>query len=77
MSGAEASLVIGLISSIITIIDTARQLYDAVEDEKGLPANFKKVASKLPLISKILEDAEKYIKSVQDEDKKNCFQAYS
>jgi hypothetical protein len=73
MSGAEASLVIGLISSIITIIETTYQLYEAVEDEKGLPANFKKAASKLPLISRILGDAEKYIESVQDEDKKAAF----
>ena len=70
MSGAEVGLVLGLISSIITIIETTYQLYEAVEDEKGLPANFKKAASKVPLISKILDDAEKYIESVQDEDKK-------
>jgi hypothetical protein len=54
MSGAGAGLVLGLLSSIITIIETTYQLYEAVEDEKGLPANFKKAASKLPLISKIL-----------------------
>jgi hypothetical protein len=73
MSGAEASTIIGLISSIITIIETTYQLYEAVEDEKGLPANFKKTASKLPLITKILDDAEKYIESVQDEDRKASF----
>ncbi|KAH8757828.1 hypothetical protein F5882DRAFT_431992 [Hyaloscypha sp. PMI_1271] len=60
MSGAKASLIISLIGSIITIIETTYQVYEAIEDEKGLPANFKKAASKLPLISKILSNAEKY-----------------
>ncbi|EGE09000.1 TPR repeat protein [Trichophyton equinum CBS 127.97] len=59
MSGAEAGLVLGLISSIITIIQSTYQVYEAVDDAKGLPTNFKKSAAKLPLISKLLEDAEK------------------
>jgi hypothetical protein len=41
MSGVgEASLVLGIISSILSIIDAANKFYQAVEDEAGLPANF-------------------------------------
>jgi hypothetical protein len=70
MSGAEASLVLGLISSIITIIQTTQQVYEAVEDAQGLPANFRKSASKLPLISKLLEHAENYVETIADEAKR-------
>lgn len=48
-------------------------MYEAVEDTKGLPVNFKKSASKLPLISKLLEDAEKYVETVADKAKKVTF----
>jgi alkaline phosphatase len=73
MSGVgETSLVMGMISSIISIVDATKQVYEAVEDEIGLPKNFKKSATKLPLISKILEDAEMYIKKV-DDDTKDAF----
>ena len=74
MSGVgEASLVLGIISSIIAIIDATKQVYEAVEDEVGLPTNFKKSATKLPLISKLLEDAERYVKNVTDESIKAAF----
>ncbi|KFY03079.1 hypothetical protein V490_00302 [Pseudogymnoascus sp. VKM F-3557] len=67
MSGVgEASLVLGIISAIISIIDATKQVYEAVEDEAGLPTNFKKSATKLPLISKLLEDAERYINNAAD-----------
>ncbi|KAF3492135.1 WD domain-containing protein [Arthroderma uncinatum] len=73
MSGAEASLVLGLISSVITIIHATQQIFEAVGDAKGLPINFMKSASKLPLISKLLEDAEKYIKTVADDTIQTAF----
>lgn len=73
MSGVgEASLVLGIISSIISIIDATNQVYEAVKDEAGLPTNFKKSATKLPLISKLLEDAERFIKAA-DESIKAAF----
>jgi alkaline phosphatase len=68
----EASLVLGIISSIISIIDATKQVYEAVKDEAGLPTNFKKSATKLPLISKLLEDAEKYVEAA-DESIKAAF----
>ncbi|KFY88696.1 hypothetical protein V500_06177 [Pseudogymnoascus sp. VKM F-4518 (FW-2643)] len=70
MSGVgEAGLVLGIISGIISIIDATKQVYDAVEDEAGLPTNFKKSATKLPLISKLLDDADKYVNSVDESTK--------
>ncbi|TGO35832.1 hypothetical protein BHYA_0144g00010 [Botrytis hyacinthi] len=68
MSGiGEASLVLSTISSTISIIETTKQVYDAIEDEAGLPKNFKKSATKLPLISQLLEEAERYINTATDE----------
>lgn len=74
MSGVgEASLVLGMVSAIISIIDATKQVYEAVEDEMGLPKNFKKSATKLPLISKLLEDAERYISNATDGSIKPAF----
>jgi hypothetical protein len=74
MSGVgEAGLVLGIISSIISIIDATNQVYEAVKDETGLPTNFKKSATKLPLISKLLEDAERYINGAADKSTKAAF----
>ena len=67
MSGIEtAGLALGMISAIISIIDATHQVYEAVKDEAGLPTNFKKSATKLPLISKLLEDAEIYVKTADE-----------
>jgi hypothetical protein len=67
MSGIEAAgLALGIISAIISIIDATHQVYEAVKDEAGLPTNFKKSATKLPLISKLLEDAERYVKTADE-----------
>ena len=74
MSGVgEAGLVLGIISSIISIINTTKQVYEAIEDEAGLPKIFKKSATKLPLISKLLEDAERYISNGADESIEAAF----
>ncbi|KAM0147382.1 hypothetical protein ACHAPG_010623 [Botrytis cinerea] len=74
MSGVgEASLVLGIISSIIAIIDATKQIYDAVEDEGGLPENFKKSSAKLPLISNLLRDAERYVDDMTNEVDKAAF----
>ncbi|TGO31373.1 hypothetical protein BPAE_0001g00010 [Botrytis paeoniae] len=74
MSGVgEASLVLGIISSIIAIIDATKQIYDAVEDEGGLPENFKKSSAKLPLISNLLRDAERYVNDMTNEIDKAAF----
>lgn len=73
MSGVgEASLALGMISSIIAIIDATNQVYEAVKDESGLPTNFKKSATRLPTISKLLDDAERYLLAA-DESIKAAF----
>lgn len=59
MSGGEAALVLGLISSIITIIDTTKKVYDAATNKTGLPKAFVECAEKLPLVKNILESIEK------------------
>jgi alkaline phosphatase len=74
MSGVgETNLVLGIISSIISIIDATKQVYEAVQGEADLPTNFKKSATKLPLISKLLEDAERYVDNAADESIKPAF----
>lgn len=70
MSGIEAAgLALGMISTIISIIDATHQVYEAVKDKAGLPTNFKKSATKLPLISKLLEDTERYVKAADEATK--------
>jgi hypothetical protein len=59
MSGAEAGLVLGLISSTITVITTCRDLYDAAYDTEGLPEAFRKVSENIPLVLDILRAVEK------------------
>ncbi|KAM0704421.1 hypothetical protein Q7P35_008655 [Cladosporium inversicolor] len=59
MSGAEAALVLGLISSAIAIIDASQKIYDAARDASGLHKAFKTVAENIPLVLDTLRAAEK------------------
>jgi hypothetical protein len=61
MSGAEAVLVLGVISSIISIVDGIKQVYDAATDAKGLPEAFREVDARLPIIQNILNSAQRHI----------------
>jgi hypothetical protein len=61
MSGAEAILVLGVISSVISIIDGIKQVYDAAADAEGLPDTFREVAGRLPLVKTILAAAQQQI----------------
>lgn len=54
MSGAEATLVIGLIGSIISIIEATKEIYDAAKDAKGQPEVFREVNVRLQLVFEIL-----------------------
>jgi hypothetical protein len=56
MSGAEAAAVVGLIASIITVVETSKKLYDASHDAKGLHEAFRDVAQNIPLVLDILRD---------------------
>ena len=65
ISGIEVvGLALRIISTIISIIEATNEVYETVKDEAGLLKNFKKSVTKLPLISKLLEDIERYIKAV-------------
>lgn len=54
MSGFEA---LGLISSIISIIDASLEIYTAIKDASNLPSSFRDVASRLPAIQATLREA--------------------
>jgi hypothetical protein len=61
MSGAEAILVLGVISSIIAIVDGTKKFYDATTNKQGLPEAFREVADRLPIVRNILSSAKEYI----------------
>lgn len=64
MSGiGEASLVLGLISSVIAIFEAAQEIYDAASDTKGLPKRFRAAAEQIPLVYHALSLAEQNIKA--------------
>lgn len=67
MSGVgKASLLLGIISSIISIINTTKQVYEAIKDEVAITTNYKRSATILSLISKLLEDTETYVNNAAD-----------
>jgi len=69
MSGAEAILVLGVISSVIAIVDGTKKVYDAATNAEGLPKAFREVAGRLPIVRNILDSAKQYIdKGHIDED---------
>lgn len=47
---AKAIAALALVSSLISIITAAKQLYDGAKDSSELPQAFKDVATRLPLI---------------------------
>jgi hypothetical protein len=59
MSGAEAITVLGLISSVVAIIETSRDLYDAASSVEGLYEAFRAVSQNIPLILNILRNYKK------------------
>jgi hypothetical protein len=69
MSGAEAIAVLGLISSIIAIVDGTKQIYDAATNAQGLPEAFREVASRLPIVTNILDSAKL---DIRDKDEASC-----
>jgi hypothetical protein len=69
MSGAEAILVLGVISSIIAIVDETKKVYDAAKNAKGLPEAFREVAARLPIVVNILDSAKD---DIRDKDEASC-----
>jgi hypothetical protein len=71
MSGAEAILVLGVISSVISIVDGAKQVYDAAANAEGLPEAFREITDRLPIVRNTLESADKHIRD-NDVDESSC-----
>jgi len=58
VSGIEgAALILGAVSSIMTIIDTVAQVSSTIRHETGLPSSFREVDQRLPLIQDTLRVA--------------------
>lgn len=60
MSGAEAVLAVGLISSIVAIVDGTKQVFEAAKKTHGLPDAFREVAGRLPIVWNILNSIKQY-----------------
>lgn len=59
MSGVEAIAVLGLVSSVIAIIEASRDLYDAASSVDGLHEAFWAVSQNNSLVLNILRDCKK------------------
>ena len=64
MSGAEAVAIVGLIASVVTIIETSRHLFDAASSASGLHEAFRAVAQNIPLVLNILRDCKRVQEAV-------------
>ena len=61
MSGAEVIAVLGVISSIIAIVDGTKKVYDAATNAQGLPEAFREVAGRLPIVGTTLDSTKQNI----------------
>lgn len=61
MSGVEAAAVLGVISSVIAIVDGTKKVYDAALSATGLPIAFREVSTRLPIVKEILESTKQHI----------------
>ena len=61
MSGAEAIAVLGVISSIIAIVDGTKKIYDAATNPQGLPEAFREVAGRLPIVGNTLDSTKQNV----------------
>jgi hypothetical protein len=71
MSGAEATAVLEVISSIVSIIYGTKQVYDAATNAQGLPEAFREVAARLRIVQTILGSAKRHIEE-GDADENSC-----
>ncbi|KAI6804177.1 hypothetical protein KC327_g16668 [Hortaea werneckii] len=67
MSGAEVITVLGLISSVITIIETSRDVFDAAASADGLHEAFRAVSQNIPLVLNILRDCRRAQEQVEED----------
>ena len=71
MSGAEAMTILGIISSVISIVDGTKQVYDAASNTNGLPEAFREVAARLPIVRDILDSAKRHFRE-EDTNEESC-----
>ena len=63
---AEVAFVVGLVASVIGIIDGVKTVWDSVKDPKGQPEAFRQVAARLPLVLSILENVKLEAKKLDE-----------
>lgn len=61
MSGVEAITILGLISSIIAIVDGIKRVHDTASNTRGLPEAFREVAARLPIVQDISSSAKRHV----------------
>ena len=66
MSGAEAAFVLSLISSVISICEATKTIYEAAKDAKGQPEAFRQVNAQLGLVIVILDRSKEKAKKVDE-----------
>ena len=68
MSGAEVIAVLGVISSIISIVEGTKKIYDAATDVHGLPQAFREVAGRLPIVETTLDSTKHIVEKNDNND---------
>jgi hypothetical protein len=66
MSGVKTTFVVGLISSVISIIEVTKTVYDAAKDVKGQLEAFRQVAARLLLVTAILYKAKERTQTLDE-----------
>ena len=66
MAGVEAAFVLSLISSVISICEATKTIYEAAKDSKGQPEAFRQVNAQLGLVIAILDRSKEKAKDVDE-----------
>ncbi|KAF3020974.1 hypothetical protein E8E14_009169 [Neopestalotiopsis sp. 37M] len=65
MAGIDAPAILGVISSVISIIDGTKKVYDAARNAASLPEAFGDVANRLPFAMQILDSSHNQIRNTR------------
>ena len=68
---AEVDPVLGLISSVITVLDTITKIYRYVKDVEAVPKEFREITQRLPIIQATLRIVKAHI-STRSLDEESC-----
>lgn len=66
--GAEVDLVLGLISSILTVLNAIAKVYSDAKDVESVPGEFREIPRQLAIVQATLQIAEKHIRTRLDEE---------